>query len=299
MGQPVLFIEYDVDNAPSSRCGRWWTAFSGGGPVILPLVMVDSGQQISNGPVSYYGVYSAMVDASLVRPANANVQASAWRMGERAGFYIQVTNLTSVTLSAWTNSATVHAIVYEDSHVGVTDRFGRAAVEVGLSDLAPNATAAFRLETPELRDVNWDRLHFVALVDYRPTGTVGAFDTLQATAGEVLAAPFAAQPGTCTFMADPSDPAAPQRRVWLEGAPFLSWTAAVDVPWLTITPSSGSITTEPIISVIKDQLSAGWQEGNVTFTTDGGVFSDQVVIRTYFGPVKRVYLPALMQGPPE
>jgi hypothetical protein len=179
-GQPAVFIEYDVDNPPSRRYDRWWAAF-GGGSATLPLVMVDSGNQTSNGYVDFYDVYQAMVDSALARPAQAEIQAYWSRTGDRVGFDVEVKNLSSATLSSATNSATVHGIVYEDARVGITNRFARAAVETGIPDLAPNATATFKLETSDLSGVDWDNLHFVVLVDYRPSGSVGAFDMLQAT----------------------------------------------------------------------------------------------------------------------
>ena len=41
-GDPVVFIEYDVDNPPGNRVSRWWAAWGSGGSVYLPLIMVDS-----------------------------------------------------------------------------------------------------------------------------------------------------------------------------------------------------------------------------------------------------------------
>ncbi len=293
-GQPVVFVEYDVDNAPYSRYGRWWAAF-GGDSATLPLVMVDSGNQIRDGYVDFYNVYKAMVDAALARPPQAEIQAHWWRTGNKVGFYVQVKNLSTVTLSSWTNSATVHAIVYEDTHVKVTNRFIRAAVETDISSLAPNATATFKLETSDLNDVNWDNLHFVVLVDYHPSGPEGAFDMLQAAVALPIVAPFTAQPDTLTFMVDPTDLSVPPALVHFQGPNFVNWTAISSTPWLTTTPSSGPIATQPMISVIKDNLSTGWQQGNITFTTTDGFFSDQVIINAYLGSVRRVYLPIAMR----
>ena len=257
--------------------------------------MVDSGNQISSGYVGFYNVYKTMVDAALARPVQAEIQAHWWRIGNKVGFYIQVKNLSSVTLSSSANSATVHAIVYEDAHVKATNRFARAAVESGISNLAPNATATFKLETSDLSVVNWDNLHFVVLVDYRPLGSVGAFDMLQAVAALPISAPFTAQPDSITFMVDPTDLSFPPAPVNFQGPGFVNWTAIPSAPWLTITPSSGPISTQPTISVIKNNLSTGWQQGNITFTTTDGFFSDQVIINTYLGSVKRLYLPIVVR----
>jgi hypothetical protein len=55
-GRPVVFLEHPVDSAPPSRYGRWWAAYSSGGTVGLPLIMLDSGNQISNGWLDFYNV---------------------------------------------------------------------------------------------------------------------------------------------------------------------------------------------------------------------------------------------------
>ncbi|MBM4432190.1 MAG: hypothetical protein FJ026_17855, partial [Chloroflexi bacterium] len=125
-GPAAVFVEYAVDNPPDTRYYRWW-APTGGGGYTLPLAMVDSGNQRNEGSVDCYHVYKRMVDASLARPAQAEIQAYCWRTGNPAVCYAQVTNLSPLTLSGSANSAAVHAIAYEDARVGVTDRFGRRA----------------------------------------------------------------------------------------------------------------------------------------------------------------------------
>ena len=141
--------------------------------------MIDSGNRISTGYLDFYPVYKAMVDTALSRPAQAEVQAYCRRVGDRLQFHVQVRNLSGATLSD-ANSAAVHGIVYEEAQVKVTNWFGRAAVATDISALAPGATASFELETPALVGVNWDKLHAVALVDYRPAGFTGPYDLLQA-----------------------------------------------------------------------------------------------------------------------
>jgi hypothetical protein len=257
--------------------------------------MVDSGNQISSGYVGFYNVYKAMVDAALARPVQAEIQAHWWRTGNKVGFYVLVKNLSTVTLSSSANSATVHAIVYEDAHVKATNRLARAAVESDISNLAPTATATFKLETYDLSVVNWDNLHFVVLVDYRPLGSVGAFDMLQAVAALPISAPFTAQPDSLTFIVDPSDLSIPPALVNFQGPGFVNWISIPSASWLTTTPSSGPITTQPTISVIKNNLSTGWQQGNITVTTTDGFFTDQVIINTYLGSVKRIYLPIIVR----
>jgi hypothetical protein len=234
-----------------------------------------------------------MVDTALARPAQTQIQAYWWRTENKVGFYVQVTNLSNVTLSLTTNSATVHAIVYEDAHVQLTNRFVRAAISTGISNLAPNATATFTLETSDLSDVNWDNLHYIVLVDYRPSGSVGAYDMLQAAVALPAIAPFAVRPDTLTFMVDPTDTSSISLPVNFQGVDFVNWKAIPSASWLIVSPSTGSITTPAMISVKINNLSTGWQQGNVTYTTADGYFKDQVVINTYYGSVKRIYLPII------
>jgi hypothetical protein len=145
--------------------------------------MVDSGHQHTSGYEEFYTVYQSMVDAALVRSPEATIETVWWRDGDRVRFYARVTNLSDTVLSTSANDATVHAIVYEDAHVGATDRYARAVTSTGItSGLAPAATADFSLVTADLTGVDWERLHFLVLVDYRPAGTSGAYDMLQAAA---------------------------------------------------------------------------------------------------------------------
>ena len=195
-GQPVVFLEQDVDAPLGNRIGRWWAAH-GPGSVSLPLVMVDSGHQISNGYLgsSAHDTYQAMVEAELARPPQAEIEAEGWRLGNRMHFDVELTNLSGVALST-SNSATVHALVYEehtpvDPNVDhITGRIVRAAVSTGVSPaLAHGATAVFTLDTPELSNVvDWTKVHAIVLVDYRPAGSSGAYDMLQAVSADATPA---------------------------------------------------------------------------------------------------------------
>lgn len=151
-----------------------------GGSVILPEIIVDSGHQFTNGNEDFYRVYKGMVDAELARPPQAAIDALWWRDGNQVRFSASLTNLSGVTLSSSRNDPTLHAVVYEDVHIADTDRFARAATYTRVTnDLALGATANFSLVTPELGGVNWDKLHFLVLADYRPGGSSGAIDMLQ------------------------------------------------------------------------------------------------------------------------
>ncbi|MCP4707336.1 MAG: hypothetical protein GY869_01815 [Planctomycetes bacterium] len=182
--QSVVFLEFDVDDSIfSARKSRFWTAFSGGGAT-LPLVMVDSGNEISSGYEDFVTVYSGMVDSSLLRPAKAEIAASSQRNGDTIQFDVQLTNQSGVTLGSG-NNGTVWAIVYEKFETAgtgrVTNRLVRAAVSTSIStDLAHGETDSFTVDTPALSGVNWDNLQWIVLADYRPGGHTGVYDTLQA-----------------------------------------------------------------------------------------------------------------------
>jgi hypothetical protein len=178
-GDPVVFVEYDVDNPAGNRVSRWWAAWGSGGSVYLPLIMVDSGNQISNGSVAFLQRYRAMVDAALQRPAAARLEVSRELAGNSYRFDIALTNMSGVTLGP-ANNATLHVIVYEEAHVGDTDRWVRAATFRSISNLAPEATASFTVEIAPQGVVDWDKVHSVVIADYRPEGASGAYDTLQA-----------------------------------------------------------------------------------------------------------------------
>jgi len=121
-----------------------------------------------------------MVDQALTRPPRGGIQATWQRIGNKVKFTVQVKNQSGVSLSYADNKAAVHAVVYEDAKVGVTSRYARAVVFQNLATaLASGASATFTLETPDLTVVDWNKLHYVVLVDYRP-GSSGAYDMLQA-----------------------------------------------------------------------------------------------------------------------
>lgn len=290
-GQSVVFLEYDVDAGYSPRYSLWWAAFRGS-QAILPLVMVDSGNQISYGHVDYHSVYKTMVDASLIRPPEAEMQAFAWRDGNKVNFYVQLQNLTDITLSP-SNWATIHGIVYEDIRVGVTDRYVRTTVSTIITNLTPKASAQYRFETADLNGVNWDNLHYIVLVDYKPPESPGAFDMLKAVTAVSLPAPFYIKPNPHTFLIDPAKPTTPSAILDIKGVNFLSWSATENISWLAISPTNGDINTKPIITVDTALLSPGMQQGVITFTTTDTYFSENVTVGAYYGQVKYLYLPSV------
>jgi hypothetical protein len=256
--------------------------------------MVDSGQLISNGRVDFYNVYKSMVEHELARPPQAEIEAYASRVGDKVKFSIKLTNLSGVTLSYWSNYATVHGIVYEDAKVGVTNRIVREAVYESIySEVSPDSSGMFNLETSDLTDVNWDNLHFLALVDYRPQGASGPYDILQAAPAQSI--DFSIHPNQLTFLVDPGEQTTPTVQLNLVGSNTLNWTASEDIAWLSVSPTNGTVPASPLVSVDTSKLSLGWQpEGQISFIAtngDGVHFDEEVSVSAYYGPINRVHLP--------
>jgi len=289
--RPVVFLEHEVDNPPPTRYDRWWAAYSGGSPYV-PLVMVDSGNRISNGWLDFSGVYKGMVDAELARPAQAQVLAYWWRTGDKVHFSVQVTNSSGGALEA-ANGASVHAMVYEDTEVHSTHRFVRAAVAQNIAGLAAEETATFGLETADLADVDWNRLHYVAAVDYRPGGASGAYDMLQAAVALPVGASLSVRPDTLTFEVSSDDEVGPTASVWVEALSPTQWSASSSVAWLSVAPSTGTTSIEVTVSVRKHGLAPGFRQGTVTFTSGDGLYSHELTVNVYYGGSMRVYLPLL------
>jgi hypothetical protein len=143
-------------------------------------MMVDSGQQISNGYVDFAAVYSQMVNTALARPSAAEITAAATRVGDHVQVSGSIRNHSGVILGP-TNGATLHLLAYEEAKVGVTSRYVRAAASLGLaSNVAPGAWLPFSIDTADLTGVDWNHVRAAVIADYRPGGASGAYDTLQA-----------------------------------------------------------------------------------------------------------------------
>lgn len=294
--QPVVFLEYDIDNLVGYRYNRWWSSYDSTDSAILPLVMVDSGQQISSGSVDFYNVYKLMVETELNRPAEAELQASACREANKVKFSINLKNLSTATLNFFTNGAVVHGIVYEDADDGVTNRIVRGAgYDYILTGLAPGSSANYLLETNELIGINWEKLHYIALVDFRPGGNSGPFDILQATEAELIS--YSISPNPLMFLIDMTDPSTPTSTVSLAGHNSLNWSVTEEIDSLTISPSSGSFPATPSVSIDKSKLILGWQpEGALLFdisSEEGVHFEENLEVKAFYGAVKKAYLPLL------
>jgi hypothetical protein len=179
-GSPIVFLEYPVTDPPPSRISRYLSASVS---TVPPMVMIDSGNQVSSGILNYYSVYKTLVNQALTRAPGGGIQATWQRIGDQIHFSVQVDNQSGGALSLMQNAATVHALVYEETTVGVTSRYVRAAVSKSIINSLPSgASASFTLATADLTGVDWSKLHYLALVDYQPGGiaVLEPYDILQA-----------------------------------------------------------------------------------------------------------------------
>lgn len=257
---------------------------------MLPLVMVDSGNQISNGYVDFHGVYQNMVETSLARPAEAEIGASWWRSGDQVELLVEIKNLRPTPLeNAW-----VVAIVYEENHIKVTNRFGRAEVVRPVSLWLPNEVRTIIMTSDPLTGVDWDKLRVVVLVEYYHEDE-GAYDMLQAAPAMRVAPSLSVSPESLTFLVDPDDVDDQEATVQVLGGGFAEWTATTDRPWLRIAPTTGNLLGQPQVTIDKSALNPGWQQGAVTFTATDAAFSDTVAVRAYLGEVKRLYVPVTIR----
>lgn len=292
----MIVIEQDVDHPVGTRIGRWWAAYDGS-YVMLPLVMVGSGYQISNGYVDFYTTYKNMIEMEKSRPPQADVTAYYERVGNHFQVTVNVTNQSGVPLS-YVNDATVHVIVYEEAKVNITQRFVRAATYASIMNTLENSgTASFNLVTEDIFPLNWDKIHVIALVDYRPLAT-GPYDTLQAAVA-TEAVGFGVSPDNVVFMVSPGETATHPVDLTIEGAPSLTWEVSDVGIWLAVSPITGGITAIPSVSLKPANLINGWQEDTLTFTADvgGETFQQNVLVKAYLGPLNRVYLPTVMSAP--
>jgi hypothetical protein len=279
--KPVVFLEDNVDAPLGRRSDRWWAGYGAGGSVYLPLVMASSGHRVSNGSVNFRAVYSGIVNYELERPAQAVIETYARRLGDAMRVYVRLVNLSSATLLAAANAATVHAIVWEDRKVHVTSRGVRAAPFREISPaLAPGETLAVVLETPVLAGVDWSKLHAVSFVDYRPGGAAGAFDMLQAA----LASPAELTVSPTEIAATSGELAADGTlgTVALSGPHVLVWSVASDALWLTASPGTGAVPGTATVTVVRELLPFGVSEGTLTFTAssaDGLASTREVRVR--------------------
>jgi hypothetical protein len=176
----VLLLEHDVDNALGGRLDLWFDAYGQGGSVYLPLVMVDSGDEISNGEENFETVYGGMIDAALQRPAAAGMTVTSDRSDAVLRFDVRLTNLSGTTLSV-RNGATLTALIWREPADPASLPFISVAATHPITSLDDGATADISFEVA-VGALDPNRTRWVVIAHYRP-GTGATHDTLQAVAG--------------------------------------------------------------------------------------------------------------------
>jgi hypothetical protein len=182
-GKTVFFLEHNVDKSPTDRKNRFYQAYQaqgGGGSLILPLIMADSGYQIESGSQSdFVRNYRNMVDRALARPAQADIQAAFQVTGNNVNVQANITNLSQVPLSRVYN-ATVHVMIVEERKVLKTSRFVQFHQDKTWGDeTAPGESKLFQFTFSNVR-LSWNRAFIVVVVDWMPPGQ-NFFDTMQST----------------------------------------------------------------------------------------------------------------------
>ncbi len=158
--------------------------------------------------------------------------------------------------------------------VGLTDTWVQATAEWHLPyDLGPGESVSAEVDTPSMDDIQWNRMYAIVLVEDRPGGT-GTYDMAQATLARpagLTASPDIVVVGRGGVGAE----------VELEGPHVLSWVATADVPWLEVTPSSGTRPTTVTVTVRDELRPQSETEGTVSFaaTGDGMDFSTTVSVQ--------------------
>jgi hypothetical protein len=177
----VLIIDQNVDTPLAGRVARWFAAYNTPGSVYLPLVMIDSGNQISNGDEPFVVRYSAMIEDALDRQPAARMSVTSERTGDLTTFDVRLTNTSGETLSA-ANGARLTVLLFEDDGSTLEIPFVPAAATAPITTLADGETGEFTLEA-SAPTLDPDLTRWVVIADYLPAGSDGAYDTLQAVQG--------------------------------------------------------------------------------------------------------------------
>jgi hypothetical protein len=296
-GQSVVFVEQNVDAPIGSRQTRWWAGYTGSvNSVYLPLIMADSGHQISNGSqADFYATYKAMIMAEIARAPEAEISAFVRRVDDTLRTYVWLKNNTKESLSGSTNGATISAIVYENLLVGLTSHTTRAVPSVSIApSLAVGHAATFTVTTDRLSGVGWDALNTVVVVDYRPRGGK-AYDLLQAAVAQP--AGLLVTPANLAFSVDRGESGLPAAALNLNGPFVLAWAATSDADWLTVEPAAGTLPASPQVIVDPRRLPEGPNVAHITLHAegDGMSFTTTVEVQAYYGsvrPRRRLVAPA-------
>ncbi len=170
-----------MDAPLGGRLDRWFASYNAPGTVYLPLVMVDSGEQIEQGDTLFQRFYGDMLDNALERPARARMAVQSAQIGDVLQFEVSLTNTSGETLSA-SNHATLTALVYEEPATANAIPLVVKAGASAITTLADGETGSYTFEAT-VSGLDPARTRWVVIADYLPADSTSAFDTLQAVMG--------------------------------------------------------------------------------------------------------------------
>lgn len=229
-----------------------------------------------------------MVNTALARPAKGAITAEWQKEGDQARVFVHFTNLSGVTLSA-DNSAQIFVIAYENKKIVDTSRYVRSLSYKDFDNLANGASEDFEILTPVMSGIDWAKMHFIVLADYKPDPENSLlWDVLQGAEATAMPTTFAVSPQDLVFDASYQNPVYPAQTISTSGTNFTGWTATkpADADWLTITPATGAVGSSATVNVIKSKLGNAWKQTTISFTTGDNQFTATVNVK------------ARLQGPP-
>jgi hypothetical protein len=252
-----------------------------------PIILVSSGHAGFQGPDSPYLVLRSMINADLARPASGELSAWWRRDGNDVVVWGTLRNAGSVILAAGANGAAFTAMVYEPIYKSPFQNPVRGAVAVPLIPaVVPGGTAQLEVRVVRPAVADWPRVAVVALVDYRPAGTSGPYDVVQAARAEP--AGLVVLPTQLTVAVVPGVAAPVERSLALSGPPVLTWTAATVAPWLEVDPATGTLPAAPVVRVHPDRLPPVGAATTVTLVANGAGMSFTQAVSVRVVPGRRV-----------
>lgn len=286
----VAFIEWcgGVAGCAGTPQNRKDILKESGGGIYVPEAMIDSAHEFETGADSgIYSIYKPMVDRSQARTATVAIAATYARTNNTVTIKATVTNLSAITLSVQ-NKAAVHAIVYEDYHQSKSNHTGRGSAKTDISYLRPGRTETFMITVNLANVVDYNKLHYIVLVDYKTSGTQsnGVYDQLQAviaTEGDVTPpVAFNVSPSSFSYTLKTGDATMPSDLTNITGDSGQNWTASVDHDFVLIDPTAGSVPGTINLSIDKSKLVLGNQSAMILLTDAAGLFERAVLVTVNF-----------------
>lgn len=263
----------------------------------IPSTMVDSSRLYTRAWYPEYRQhFRDMLNSSLARPAKVEL-AAEWTKRDDGLITVKgnVKNLSGIELN-YDNKARIQIVAYEDyenAFTHTTGRIGRGHHAIDISSLANGATQAFEMLFFMNAPVeNWDNVHLVLLVDYKPAATLngdylpiydGVYDQLNA----IFIYPEGEKP-VLEFKVDPTEFVGEIREDDLEmlnftvsitGTPLQTWKATVDKDFVLLQPDNGPVNANMTVTFDKEKLVEGEQTATITIVDGAGQFEETVSVK--------------------